>query len=113
MKVRCPFKKERACFRIMDVCIASKQKSLQGLDNTSTAGAEAFQMLETLVDNLARNGANVAWGREIEGGLTAGRQYLKGEHKSHLGPNEDCADHCTVFTLSDQGKEEFASVCDH
>ena len=105
--------KERTCFRIMDVCIASKQKSLQGLDNTSTAGVEAFQTLETLVDNLARNGAGVAWGREIEGGLTAGRQYLKGEYKSHLGPNEDCADHGTVFALSHPGKEEFASVCDH
>ena len=35
--------KERTCFRIMEVCSASKQKSLQGLDNTSTAGAEAFQ----------------------------------------------------------------------
>ena len=76
--------KERTCFRIMEMCSSSKKKSLQGLDNISTVGAEAFQMLETLVDNLARNGARVTWGREIGRALTAGRQYLKGEYKSHL-----------------------------
>lgn len=51
--------KERTCFRIMEVCRASKQKSLQGLDNTSTVGAEAFQTLESLVDTLVKNRAGV------------------------------------------------------
>ncbi|XP_078363752.1 uncharacterized protein LOC144647960 [Oculina patagonica] len=105
--------KERTCFRLIEVCSASKQKSLQGLDNTSTAGAEAFETLEKLVTNLAGNGAGLAWGHEIERALTAGRQYLKGEFKSHLGGGECCADHCTVFALSDPKKAEFASPCDH
>ena len=105
--------KERTCFRIMEMCSSSKKKSLQGLDNISTVGAEAFQMLETLVDNLARNGARVTWGRDIGRALTAGRQYLKGEYKSHMGPDEDCADHCTVYALSDPEKEQLASVRDH
>ena len=105
--------KERTCFRIIGVCSASKQKSLQGLDNTSTAGAEAFETLQTLVDNLARNGAGVTWSHEIGRVLTAGKQYLKGEYKSHLGPGECCADHCTVYALSDPEREEFVFVCDH
>ena len=105
--------KERTRFRIMEMCSSSKKKSLQGLDNISTVGVEAFQMLETLVDNLARNGTRVTWGREIGRALTAGRQYLKGEYKSHLGPDEDCADHCTVYALSDPEKEQLASVRDH
>ncbi|KAL9967966.1 hypothetical protein ACROYT_G026285 [Oculina patagonica] len=105
--------KERTCFRLIEVCSASKQKSLQGLDNTSTAVAEAFETLEKLVTNLAGNGAGLAWGHEIERALTAGRQYLKGEFKSHLGGGECCADHCTVFALSDPKKAEFASPCDH
>ena len=70
-------------------------------------------MFETLVDNLARNGARVTWGREIGRALTADRQYLKGEYKSHLGPDEDCADRCTVYALSDPEKEQLASVRDH
>ena len=105
--------KERTCFRIMEVCSASKQKSLQGLDNTSTAGAEAFQTLESLVDTLVKNGAGVTWGRDIGRALTAGRQYLKGEYKSHLGPDVCCTDHCTVFALSDPEKHEFSSPCYH
>ncbi|KAK3738657.1 hypothetical protein QZH41_007870 [Actinostola sp. cb2023] len=105
--------KEHTCSRIIEMCSASKQKSLQGLDNTSTAGAEAFEMLDKLVDNLARNGAGVSWGREIGRALTAGKLYLKGEYKSHLGPDECCADHCTVFAVSDPERKEFSSVCDH
>ena len=105
--------KERTCFRIMEVCSASKQKSLQGLDNTSTAGAEAFQTLESLVYTLVKNGAGVTWGRDIGRALTAGRQYLKVEYKSHLGPDECCTDHCTVFALSDPEKHEFSSPCYH
>ena len=37
--------KERTCFRLLKVCSASKQKSLQGLDNTSTAVEEAFKRI--------------------------------------------------------------------
>ena len=70
-------------FRIIEVCSASKLKSLQ-----STAGAEAFQTLESLVDSLVKNGAGVTWGQNIGLPLTAGLQYLKGEYKSHLGPDE-------------------------
>ena len=53
-----------ACFRIMEVYSASKQKSLQGLDDTATSEAEAFETLEPIVENLGRNGAGVSWGRE-------------------------------------------------
>ena len=108
--------KERTCFRIIEVRSASQQ-SLQGHDNTSTPAAKAFETLQTLVDNIARKGAGVTWSREIGRALTADKQYLKGEYKSHLGPDECCADHCTVYALSDpervRAREEFAFVCDH
>ena len=48
---------KRTCYRIIEVCSASKQKSLQGLDNTATAGTEAFELLESLVGQLSSNGA--------------------------------------------------------
>ena len=108
--------KERTCFRIIEVCSASKQKSLQSLDNTSTPATGAFETPQTLVDNLARNGAGVTWSREIGHALTADKQYLKGEHKSHLGPDECCAVHCTVYALSDPERERergISFVCDH
>ena len=30
-----------------------------------------------------------------------------------MGPDECCADHCTIFALSDPERKEFASLCDH
>ena len=47
--------KERACFRLQEVCSVSKQKALQGLDNTSTAGEEAFKTIASVVENLVRH----------------------------------------------------------
>lgn len=37
---------ERTLYRIIDVCAASKQKTLQGLDYFLTEGAQAFESLE-------------------------------------------------------------------
>lgn len=36
----------RTLFRILDVCSASTRKSLQGLDNYTADGSEAFENLE-------------------------------------------------------------------
>ena len=48
--------KERTCFRLLDVCSVSKQKSLQGLENTSTAGEKAFETIASIVEDLDRYG---------------------------------------------------------
>ena len=104
---------ERTCFRIMECCSASRQKSLQGLDNTSTDGIEAFETLETLVEMLATNGAGASWGRETAQRLRAGKKYLKCDYKCNLGPDEHCPDHCIEFALSDPGQDQFCGPCNH
>ena len=104
---------ERTCYQIIEVCSASKQKSLQGLDNTATAGTEAFELLESLVGQLSSNGAGAEWGRQTVKALRSGKMYLKGEYKSHLGPHEQCPDHCTVFALSDPHVSELSAACNH
>ena len=43
---------ERTCFRLLEICSASKQKSLQVLDNTSTTGEEAFETIASIVENI-------------------------------------------------------------
>lgn len=105
--------KERTCFRLLEVCSASKQKSLQGLDNTSTTGEEAFETIASLVENLGQHGAGATWTRDTLRSLSAGKNYLKSVYKSHLGPEEACADHCTVFALSDPFEERFSGECCH
>ena len=100
--------KERTCFRLLEVCSASKQKSLQGLDNTSTTGEEAFETIASLAENLGQHGAGATWTRDTLRSLSAGKNYLKSVYKSHLEPEEACADHCTVFALSDPFEERFS-----
>ena len=56
--------KERTCFRLLEVCSASKQKFLQGLDNMSKTGEEAFETIVSIVENLGRHGANATWTRD-------------------------------------------------
>ena len=43
---------KRTLQRVLAVCSSSVRKSLQGLDNFSASGVEAFDALEQLVDQL-------------------------------------------------------------
>ena len=43
--------------------------------------------------------------------LSTGKNYLKSVYKSHVGPEQLCADHCTVFALSDPVEEKFSGEC--
>lgn len=49
---------ERTLYRIIDICSASKQKSMQGLDYFSTEGAQAFENLQIVVNSLEKGGAD-------------------------------------------------------
>lgn len=66
--------KERTCFRLLEICSASKQKSFQGLDNTSTAGEEEFETIASIVENLGRHGAGETWSRATLRSLSAGKK---------------------------------------
>ena len=59
---------ERSLYRILNVCSASMQKSLQGLDNvTVTAeGTEAIDNLTKMIETLVENGAEQGWGKTTE-----------------------------------------------
>jgi len=104
---------ERTLFRIIDVCAASTQKSLQGLDYFSTEGAQGFEVLENVIDKLEESGAMSTWAKEAKNILKETRRYLKTDYKSHIGGNEQCADHCTYYSLSDPQVEAFAKECSH
>lgn len=46
-------------YRILEVREASQRKSLQGLDNIAAAGAEGFDTMNKIVDQLKDSGASV------------------------------------------------------
>ena len=89
------------------------QKSLQGLDNLTAEGAEAFEHLQATVKALVELGAEQKWGQTVQQALKDAKRYLKTDFKTHVGRQEHCKDHCIVYALSDPGNPEFSGECYH
>ena len=104
---------ERSLYRIIEVCSASKQKSIQGLDCFSTEGAQVFATLQNVANTLEEGGAYSNWGKEVSKTLTETKRYLKTDYKCHVRPDERCVDHCSSFSLSDPQKAAFSQQCHH
>ena len=108
---------ERTLFRILEACSASKQVSLQGLDYIATEGAEAFDQLKSIVNELQDNGVDVTWANSIKQDLKAGKRYLKTDYKESKErckeSKERCKDHYTTFSLSDPNNSNYFSSCNH
>ena len=69
---------------ILNVCSASTRKSLQGLDNFSAQGSQAFDDLTKLVDKLVEYGEPHEWGGSIKKPLPSSKEYLRGDYKVKL-----------------------------
>ena len=52
--------------RILQVREASQRKPLQGLDNIAAGGAEAFESVRKIVDDLKNCGASRTWCDEVQ-----------------------------------------------
>ena len=101
---------ERSLYRMIEVCSASMQRSLQGLDNTTAEGAEAFDEISSVLEALTGQGIDV---KSLQKQLRCGKRYLKTDFKTHVGREEQCGDHCSVHALSDGHATEFTGECDH
>ena len=104
---------ERSLYRILDVCSASMQKSLQGLDNVTAEGTEAIDNLTKMIETLVENGADEGWGKTTECKVKEVKRYFKTDFKAHMSRGEHCADHCTTYSLSDPKNTEFKGECKH
>ena len=91
----------RSLFRMLDICSASIQRSLHGLDNITAEGTEAFDNLRAIVNTLVENGAGEHWAEIIRRDLKEAKRSLKTDYKTHVGRNENNSDHCTILALSD------------
>ena len=101
-------------FRILQVREASQRTSLQGLDNIAAGGAEAFDNMHKIVDDLKDSGASATWCDEIQKGLKDGKRYLKTEYRVHCREDESCCpDHCRCFALSDSQDPDLKGSCSH
>jgi hypothetical protein len=104
---------ERSLYRILDVCSASMQKSLQGLDNITAEGTESIDNLIKIIQTLVESGVEESWGKTVEKEVKEGKRYLKTDFKTHVGREENCADHCSTYSLSDSKNKEYESKCKH
>jgi len=101
---------ERSLYRMIEVCSASMQKSLQGLDNTTAEGSEAFDQVTSVLDALEVQGVDIT---TLKMQLKSGKRYLKTDFKTHVGRVEQCSDHCNVHALTDNTAREFTGECNH
>ena len=70
---------------ILDVCAARVRNSLQGLDNFTAQGKQAFDYLESVVEKLGEDcGMGSAWVKEKKEQLKEGKRYLKSDYKVPL-----------------------------
>jgi hypothetical protein len=68
--------------RILKVCTASTRKSLQGLDYVSSMGAEGFDDLLGVVEQLTDGGhEDMDWGKNTQERLRTSKRYLKSDYK--------------------------------
>ena len=101
---------ERSLYRMIEVCSASMQKSLHGLDNVTAEGAEAFDKVLSILEKISENGIDVTSTQKL---FKDGKRYLKTDYKTHVGRNEHCSDHCSVHALNDKDNKEFSKKCKH
>ena len=72
---------KRTLHRVLDECSASVRRPVEGLDNFSAQGTDAFDYLDKLVDKLVDCCKTEVWAREMKQKLRSSKQYLKSEYK--------------------------------
>ena len=100
-------------WRILEVQEASQRKSLKGLDNTAADGAEGFEALYEIVDQLEEVGADKEWSSQTRKRLKDSKLYLKTTYRDHCQEESACPDHCRVFALSDADDADYQTLCNH
>ena len=86
----------RFLFRMLEICLASMQRSLYGLDNITAEGTEAFDNLRAIIDTSVKNGVEEHWAETMRRDLKEAKRYLKTDYIKNTGRNENSSDHCTV-----------------
>ena len=80
----------------------------------AAGGAEAFESVRKIIDDLKNCGASGTWCDEVQNKLKRGKRYLKTEYRVHCREEESlCADHCRYFALSDLQDPELSEHCPH
>ena len=109
----------RTLLRILEVCPASTRKSLQGLDNYTADGSEAFENLAEIKSTLYDGGLPDSKADRLRSMALSCKRYLKQDYSTHV-VNDSTSDifsvspdHCRFFALSDPEEEKLMQSCLH
>ena len=104
----------RCLFRMLEVCSASMQRSLHGLDNITAEGNEAFDKLRAIIDTLVENGKEQHWA-EMRRDLTeANRRFEDPTIKRTWVETKTTVTIVPYMTLiSDPENPDFCEECSH
>ena len=100
-------------FKILKVCVASQKRNMHGLDNITSEGIKTVDVLQRLISKLQVFGLSQEVSACLESLLVHVNQHLQFEMKSHIGSKSLCADHCSIYSLSDPKCDEFRSAYSH
>ena len=102
-------------YRVLKAREASLRKSLQGLDNVSADGAESFQRITRIVEELEKEyRVSKDWCSDVRNRLMKAKCCLKTEYRVRCRDEDSCcAYYCRKFALSDPFDEEFKHQCLH
>ncbi|CAH3188655.1 unnamed protein product [Porites lobata] len=89
-------------------------RSIYFLENHSVPLGAAFDSLEDMVSTLkAAKAVTSNWEKEAKQQLSDAKRYLKADFRLHVSKDERCADHCTMYALSDPNDPPFKGTCSH
>ena len=80
---------QRSLYRMIDVCAASLQTSLQGLDNTTAEGTDAVDNMNDLVDTLGNLGSSDHFTKPSTPGNKEGRKVPQDRVHRSCGSREN------------------------
>ena len=86
----------RTLFRILEVCPASTRKSLQGLENYTADGSEAFENLAEIISTLYDGGMPDSKADRLRSMALSCKRYLKQDYSTHV-VNDSTSD---IFSVS-------------
>lgn len=96
--------------RALAFCTAKKAKIESGLDYITSAGHDAYDMLESVLNEIRTRGlASSSTVKELITTANKCRVYLDGEYQLKLKDDSRIADHNMKYALSDPKKLSFSS----
>ena len=104
----------RCLFRMFEVCSASMQRSLHGLDNITAEGTEAFDNLRAIIDTLVENGKEQHWAEKMRRLERSKKDIWRRTMKRTWTETKTTATIVPYMTLiSDPENPDFCEECPH